>query len=89
MQQIYKNFILRHFFEEVNGAYWFGPLRLCVRASVRPLRFVYGQERLEIGSWNLVRGISMKNERTQIFFSVGLFVAELCPFFDGIFTLPL
>ena len=29
----------------------------------------------------------MKNKRTRIFFffSVGLFLAELCPFFDGFF----
>ena len=33
-------------FEEVEGAYWFGPV--CV--SVCPLRSAYGQEWLEIGS---------------------------------------
>ena len=37
-------------FGEVEGEYWFGPLRACMRASVRPLRFASGQERLEIGS---------------------------------------
>ena len=37
-------------------------------ACVRPLRFAYGQERLEIGSWNLICGNSMKNKRTRIFF---------------------
>ena len=58
----------------------------CVGASVRPLRFAYGQERLEIGSWNLICVISMKNKRTCIsFLFVGLFVAELCPFFDSFF----
>ena len=54
-------------------------LGLCVRWS----HFAYGQERLEIGSWNLICGISMKNRDPYFFFfSVGLFVAELCPFFD-------
>ena len=36
--------------EKVEGAYCFGPICASVRASVRPLRFAYGQERLEIGS---------------------------------------
>ena len=49
--------------------------------SVRGSHFAYGQERLKIGSWNLICGISMKNKRTCVsFFSVELFVAELCPF---------
>ena len=48
--------------------------------------FAYGQERLEIGSWNLICWISMKNKRTRIFFfSVRLFIAELCPFFRCFF----
>ena len=55
----------------------------CVRTCVRGSHFAYGQEQLEIGSWNLICGIRMKNKRTRIFiFSVGLFVSELCPFFD-------
>ena len=37
-------------FEEVEEAYWFGPVRACVRASVRGSHFSYGQERLEIVS---------------------------------------
>ena len=32
-------------FEEVEEAYWFGPVRVCVRGS----HFAYGQEQLEIG----------------------------------------
>ena len=36
--------------------------------SVRPLRFAFDQERLEIGSWNLIHGMCMKNKRTHIFF---------------------
>ena len=39
---------------EVEEAYWFGPVRpcarVCVRACVSMSYFVYGQERLEIGS---------------------------------------
>ena len=42
---------------------------LCVRASVT---LEYDQERLEIGSWNLICGISMKNKRTRILFSFPL-----------------
>ena len=38
------------------------------------------------GSWNLICGITMKYKRTHVFlfffFSIGLVVAELCPFFD-------
>ena len=52
-------------FEEVEGAYWFGPVCTCVCL----LRIAYSQERLELGSWNLIYGISMKNKRTHIFFS--------------------
>ena len=44
-------------FEEVEGAYWFGPVRLCVRGA---LRFAYGQELLEIGFWKLIYWIYMK-----------------------------
>ena len=33
-------------FEEVEGAHWFGP----VRVYVRPLRFAFGHKRFEIGS---------------------------------------
>ena len=36
-----------HNFEAVEGAYWFGA-SACVRVCVRPLRFAYGQERLEM-----------------------------------------
>ena len=50
-------------FKEVEGAYWFGPVSACVR----PLRFANGQERLEIGSLNLIYGICMKNKRSRIF----------------------
>ena len=35
-------------FEEVEEAYWFGPV--CVWVVRGALRFAYGQERLEIGS---------------------------------------
>ena len=48
-------------FEEGEGAYWFGPVHgsawLYVHACVT---LAYGRERLEIGSWNLICGISMK-----------------------------
>ena len=52
-------------FEEVEGACWFGPV--CI--SICPLCLAYGQEQLEIGSWNLINGISMKNKWTHIFSS--------------------
>ena len=51
---------------------WGGILVLasaCIRASIHPLSFAYSQERLEIGSWILICGISMINKRTHIFFS--------------------
>ena len=73
--------------EEVEAAYWFGPLYV----SIHPLRFAYGQERLEIGSWNLICGISMKNMRIHIFFifcwTVRCRVMSLFQCF--FFTLPL
>ena len=38
-------------FEQVEGAYWFGPVRGCVRLCVRvSVTLAYGQERLKIGS---------------------------------------
>ena len=49
-------------FEDIEEAYWVGPVRPCVRASVRGSDFAYGQERLETGSWNLIYRISMKKE---------------------------
>ena len=55
------------------------PLRASVRACVCSFRFPYGQERLEIGSWNFICGISMKRKRARIFFS---FPSNLWPFFD-------
>ena len=36
--------------EEVEEAYWFGPVHPYVGASVHGSHFAYGQERLEIGS---------------------------------------
>ena len=69
-------------FEEVEAPYWFGLLRVCVCL----LRFAYDQEWLDIGFWNLICGISMKNKTAHFFsFSIGLFIAELWRFF----TLPL
>ena len=75
-------------FKEVEGAYWFGPVRGSVRASVT---LAYGQERLEIGSWNLMCGISMKNKRTRIFFLFcWTFHCRVMPLFRRFFfTLPL
>ena len=55
-------------FKEVEGAYWFGPVFVCVH----PLCFANGQERLEIGSLNLIYGKCMKSKRTRIFFLVRL-----------------
>ena len=64
---------------------WACPSVVCVA-----LPFAYGQEWLEIGSWNSMCGISMKNKGTLIFFfSLRLFIAELCPFFNGFLTFPL
>ena len=74
-------------FEEVEEAYWFGPVCACVRVS----HFPYGQEQLEIGSWNLLCRISMKNKRTYIFFLFRrTFLCRVMPlFWRGFFTLPL
>ena len=67
-------------FEEVEGAYWFGPVRPSVRLSVSPsVRLsvclsvtLFGssetQEPLMLESWNFIYGIYMKNKRTRIFF---------------------
>ena len=37
-------------FEEVEEAYWFGPVPPCVCLCIHRSHFAYGQERLEIGS---------------------------------------
>ena len=52
-------------------------LRACVYASICPLRFAYCQERLEIGSLNLIYGISMKNKGTHFFFFFFSFLSDL------------
>ena len=54
---------------EVEGAYWFGPVCVCVRNT-----FAYGQKQLEIGSWNCLYRTSMKNKGTHIF----VFVGRIC-----------
>ena len=72
-------------FKEVEEAYWFGPLHgaWCV---VPALCFAYGQELLEIGSWNLICGISLKNKRTHIFFLFHqTFCCRVMPFFRRVF----
>ena len=44
--------------------------RPCVRLSICPsITVVCGQGWLELGSWNFIYTISMKNKRTNIFFS--------------------
>ena len=54
-------------------------LGLSVHGSVH---YALHTNRLEIGSWNLIYRISMKNKQTHIFFfSIKLVIAELCPFF--------
>ena len=56
--------------------------------SVHGSHFAYGQKWLEIGSWNLICGISMKSKRTSIFFSLfhsGVFIEGLYPFFNVFF----
>ena len=59
-------------FEEVEGAYWFGPVRPSVRLSVCLSVTLFGssetQEPLMLESWNFIYGIYMKNKRTRIFF---------------------
>ena len=75
-------------FEDVEEAYWFGTVRACVRGSY----FAFGQERLEIGSLNLICGISMKNKRAHIFFLFRrTFHCRVMPLFRSFFffTLPL
>ena len=59
---------------EVEGAYWFGPVRPSVCLSVT---HALGQDPLEIGSCNLVCGRSMKIKRTHFFLSGGLVVVEI------------
>ena len=58
-------------FGEVEGAYWFGPVRPSVRLSVCPSVTLFGswetQELLMLGSWNFICGMYMKNKRTRIF----------------------
>ena len=65
-------------FEEVEGAYWFGPVCPSVGLSVT---HGYGQEPLDIGSWNgKYMYQAWKIRGALIFvFSVGLLVAEVCP----------
>ena len=70
-------------FEEVEGAYWFGPVRLSVwpsvrlsvcpsvRLSVTPYVGCKTREPLELGTWNFIYSISTKNKRTRIFFFFG------------------
>ena len=80
------NSVCRHYapnFEEVEGAYWFGPVRLSVcpsdrlsvcpsvRLSVTPDVGCKTREPLELGTWNFIYSISTKNKRTRIFFFFG------------------
>ena len=70
---VYLTYIMPPISKKLRG-HWFGPVRL--------LRFAHGQERLEMGSWNLICEISIENKQTSIFlFSVGLVVAEICLLF--------
>ena len=62
-------------FGEVEGAYWFGPVRPSVCPSVRLslcLSVILGswetQEPLMLEPWNFICGMYMKNKRTCIFF---------------------
>ena len=53
-------------FEEVEGAYCFRPVHpsFCPSGTL-----AYGHEWLELGSWNFIHSISMKNKQTCIFSS--------------------
>ena len=67
-------------------AYWFGPDRGCVCASVT---LAYGQEQLEIGSWNLICGLIMKYKWTRIFsFPSDLSLQSYVPF-STVFDFPI
>ena len=68
-------------FEEVEWAYWFGPVRLSVCLSVK-LYMLSRTVRDRI--LKLINGISMKIKRTHIF-SVGLVIAVLYPLFNPFF----
>ena len=75
-------------FEEVEEAYWFGPVRPSMRACVRAWVTLCMQSKrvrsriLKFDMWN-----KYEKMRRPVFFSfsVGRFVAELCPFFDFFF----
>ena len=88
--QVHLHIIIRTIFyapnfKEVEEAYWFGPVRPCVRGA---LHFAYIQERLEVESWYVELVWKIRGP-IFFFFSVRLFIAELYPFF-GIFpTFPL
>ena len=71
-------------FEEVEGAYWFGPVHPIVHLSVRNTFWQLRNSRTPYARiLKFLYGIYMKNKRTHIFFSsAGLVVLELCPFFD-------
>ena len=60
-------------FGEVEGAYWFGPVRPSVCPSVK-LGSWETQEPLMLESWNYIYGMYMKNKRTCIF----LFLHQSC-----------
>ena len=64
-------------FEEVDGAYWFGPVHL----SVMPFVGCNTREPLELRTLNFICSISTKNKQMRIF-SIGPSMAKLCPFFD-------
>ena len=59
-------------FEEVEEAYWFGPVRLSVDLSVvlsvrLSVMLALGQEPLQIGSCKLVCGMSMEIKKIHFF----------------------
>ena len=72
--------IIFHFnFEEVEGAYWFEPVCLCVCPSVTLCMWLrtVRDGTLKSHIWNVNKKI-----RGPVFFSVRLDIAELCTFFD-------
>ena len=71
-QNLWKYILHIQFLCPIEEAYWFGPFHLFLDLSVDlSVTLALGQERLQIGSWNLVCGMSMKI-KTRIFFLVHL-----------------
>ena len=74
-------------FKEVEEAHWFGPVHPCVHGWVT---LCIQSRMLEIGSGNLIYGISMKNKRTHDFFLFRqTFRCRVMPLFRHVFYIAI